>query len=227
MKIWRLAQSLRIEKEILPDRCRVYLKNGDLEVGKLTIQWFDYDTKNYYLRAFKISPQFRGKGWGTKMMNEILNDSRFQDRPIVVVPEPYGEENDIGSPAYMEELAGLEQMYRKFGFEFIPNGNGMIRYPKQTTSKMITLYRGVNVGNSNGKYWTTDKEWARQFTQYGQDSEIKTMSYPENRIFRNNPLPSAVSEQDLNTTEQLARKQGFAAFWVDEGPNEPNSVYVM
>ena len=41
-------------------------------------------------------------------------------------------------------------------------------------SKEITLYRGEHSTNKNGHYYSLDKEFARQFTQSGQDKEIIT-----------------------------------------------------
>jgi len=106
-----------------------FLKNGDLEVGKLTIQWFEYDKEHYYLTHFKIAPQFCKMGWGTKMFNEIVNDVRFLDRPILVDPAPFG--GDIGSNDYMEELSHLQDMYRnKFSFEDLQKSTFLIRKPK-------------------------------------------------------------------------------------------------
>lgn len=94
-------------------------------------------------------------------------------------------------------------------------------------SKSIRLYRGVNQYNKDGRYWTTDKEWAIQFTQSGLPSEIRSMTYPSEMIFRNDPLPNAVNAGELDKTEELARENGFKAFWVNEGVGEPESVYII
>lgn len=95
------------------------------------------------------------------------------------------------------------------------------------TAKSIVLYRGEASFNKGGKYWTTDKEWARQFTQSGLDSEVKSIRLPSEVIFRNDPLPSAVNADELDGVEQIAKKKGFRAFWVDEGHGEPSSVYII
>ena len=95
------------------------------------------------------------------------------------------------------------------------------------TGKYITIYRGESVYNRSGRYWTTDREWARQFTQSGRDSEIKTARIESSRIYKEEPLPSATDELKIDNAINIARAQGFVAIWVDEGINEPNSVYVL
>ena len=116
MFCYKKAQNnLRIEQENLPTRTRVYLMNGEQQVGKLTLQTFPVDKKYYYLTHFKIEPEYRSQGWGTKMMNTLLANPEYQDRPIVVHPEPYGGE--IGTPEYNQEIENLNKMYEKFGFE--------------------------------------------------------------------------------------------------------------
>jgi len=117
--------NLQIKKEPLSDRCRVYLMDDVKEVGKLTLQIY-LGEKYYYLTAFKIAPQYRDKGWGSKMLREILNDPKYQDKPILVQPAPYG--GDIGSYQYNQEIDGLEAMYKKFSFDYYDAGY-MIRYP--------------------------------------------------------------------------------------------------
>lgn len=93
--------------------------------------------------------------------------------------------------------------------------------------KYITIYRGESVYNRGGRYWTIDREWARQFTQSGRDSEIKSAKIDSSRIYREDPLPSATDESAMENAIKVAREQGFAAIWADEGVNEPNSVYVL
>lgn len=92
---------------------------------------------------------------------------------------------------------------------------------------MITLYQGQNVHNNGSKYYTPEKEWARQFTQSGQDKEIKTITFPEDAIYKKNPLPFATSDKDFDTVLSEAKVKGFRAFWLDEGVGEPNSVYLL
>lgn len=94
-------------------------------------------------------------------------------------------------------------------------------------SKNIILYRGESVHNKGGKYWTPDKEWARQFTQSGLDSEIRSVSLSESLIYVSDRLPMATSENEINEAIKKAKELGFKAILVDEGIKEPNSVLII
>ncbi len=84
MKIFIISQNnsedLYIDVEQLPDRMRVYLKRKDGElnefgeeyVGKLTIQFNHFNEGKDAVTAFRIDPEYRGQGWGRKMMETAL-----------------------------------------------------------------------------------------------------------------------------------------------------------
>lgn len=91
----------------------------------------------------------------------------------------------------------------------------------------IPVYRGKSVYNRGGKYWTTDKEWALQFTQSGRPSEVESRWIDPQVILKLDPLPRATSEKEFDQAIEAARAGGYAAVWFDEGPGEPDSVYVI
>lgn len=93
--------------------------------------------------------------------------------------------------------------------------------------KMLTIYRGISVHNRDGNYFTTDPEWARQFTQSGQDKEILQVEINPAMIYKPFPLPHAVNEDEVNSAIETAKVKGFAAVWIDEGHQEPNSIFVF
>lgn len=105
----KAINSLQIIKENLPDRVRFLLKNNGEEVGKLVIQSFAIDQKYYYLTSFWVDSEYRGQGWGKKMIQMALSDPRF-DKPILVKPEQYGQYDE-------ETQSGLISMYKNFGFD--------------------------------------------------------------------------------------------------------------
>lgn len=114
MNWYKIATNgLQIVKENLPDRIRFLLKNNDKQVGKLTIQSFSMDQEYYYLTAFWIDAEYRGQGWGKKMIEMALSDSRF-DKPILVKPKPYSQDEKIETD--------LISMYKHFGFEDFKDG---------------------------------------------------------------------------------------------------------
>lgn len=93
--------------------------------------------------------------------------------------------------------------------------------------RMLTLYRGINAGNKNGRYYTTNPEWARQFTQSGLDAEILQVQIDPSTIYRPNPLPEATDAAQVDSAIDEAVRNGYIAVWMNEGHNEPNSVYVI
>jgi len=94
-------------------------------------------------------------------------------------------------------------------------------------AKIIKLYRGESSHNVGGRFYTPDQEWAKQFTQSGLENEVKMIKFPDEYIYRANPLPNATNEEQFDNTLKEARKNGFRAFWISEGVGEPNSVYFI
>ena len=118
MKIYRIANGdmLHVEKEELPDRTRYYLKDGQGKiVGKLVLQMSHIPRdEKLYITQFKIEEEYRGKGYGRMLMEELIGDSKFREKDIVVFPASY-EDDD---PRYSVE--NLTEMYSHFGFKPSP-----------------------------------------------------------------------------------------------------------
>jgi len=93
----------------------------------------------------------------------------------------------------------------------------------------LTLYRGVSQHNEGrgGKFYTKDKEWARQFTQSGLDKEIISATIALNAIYRPEELPYGGDPDAIDQAVLAAREAGCKALWCDEGQGEPPSVYVF
>lgn len=94
-------------------------------------------------------------------------------------------------------------------------------------STTMKVYRGEFSGNKDGKYWSTDKEWAAQFTQTGRIEEVKTRRIKESDIFSIDPLPYAGDPDAIDEVVNQAKENGFKAIRLNEGTNEPNSIYVF
>lgn len=103
----------------------------------------------------------------------------------------------------------------------------MLSFTTWLNESMIPIYQGRSSYNRGTRYWTTDREWARQFTQSGRDTEIKASKIDSDKIYKMDPLPSASSEADFDRAIALAKQNGFGAVWFDEGTREPNSIYVI
>jgi len=94
-------------------------------------------------------------------------------------------------------------------------------------SDLIQLYRGTSSYNKGGRYYSTDREWSRQFTQSGRESEIVSIKISAKDIYVKEPLPLAVDEDSFDEGMKEAIDGGFRAFLLDEGVGEPRSVYVI
>jgi GNAT superfamily N-acetyltransferase len=95
--------------------------------------YFDDTNNSIFLSDMYIQPEYRGKGIGTKIMNDIINISDEMNLPVVLIPEP--EENSMSQRQ-------LINFYKKFGFIInrgdkmdyslsIPFVMTMVRYPKK------------------------------------------------------------------------------------------------
>jgi hypothetical protein len=98
----------KIYTERLNDRTKYNLIINGEKVGHLTVQE-NLSDHYYVLTALKIyKDELKRLGHGTALMNMMLSDSKYLDKPIIVSPYPY-DENEI-------EVEDLRSFYAKFGF---------------------------------------------------------------------------------------------------------------
>ena len=109
------------------------------------------------------------------------------------------------------------ELINKFGLESIKD---------KKYSGVITLYRGHGY-NEDNNFYSPSKEFALEFTRTGREGELTKVKVNTNRIYKHNPLPRGYGEEDENfdIAIQKAKEMGFNAIWVDEGLNQPNSVF--
>lgn len=90
----------------------------------------------------------------------------------------------------------------------------------------ITLYRGYGYNEGNN-FYSPSKEFALEFTKHGDESELKKVRVNVNRIYKHKPLPRAygLDDENFDIAIQIAKNKGLNAIWVDEGFNQPNSVF--
>ena len=98
---------------------------------------------------------------------------------------------------------------------------------KKLASSMMEVYRGEFSGNKGGKYWSTDKEWAAQFTQTGRIEEVKSRRIREQDVFSPDPSTYAGDPEAIEESVKEAKEKGFKYVRLDEGKNEPNSIYIF
>ncbi len=91
----------------------------------------------------------------------------------------------------------------------------------------LPIFRGESSYNRGGNFYTPDREWARQFTQSGQDSEVLRHAIRARDVF---DPPSEVYAGDPDAVDAAiasARKGGFKAVRLSEGAGQPPSVFVF
>lgn len=109
------------------------------------------------------------------------------------------------------------ELISKFGLEQIKT---------KEYSGVITLYRGH--GYSEGEnYYSPSKDFAMEFTLSGRESELTTVRVNTKRIYKHDPLPRGYGREDDNFDKaiEIAKGLGMNAIWVDEGFDQPNSVF--
>lgn len=111
------------------------------------------------------------------------------------------------------------------------NLNNQINNPSHTDDSFINtnpiiLYRGHGYNEGNN-YYSPSKNFALQFTKSGDENELTKIKVKPSRIYKHNPLPKGYGPDDpnFNIAINIAKKMNLNAIWVDEGENEPNSVY--
>lgn len=100
----------------------------------------------------------------------------------------------------------------------------------------IKIYRGESSSSENrGKggigYWSTDPDFAVQFTQTGQMKEVMVREVNLSHIYdvtkEGKKLPSANSESDFDNAIKIAKEKGFYGVRFSEGGNQPDSFYIF
>lgn len=93
-------------------------------------------------------------------------------------------------------------------------------------SGIITLYRGVGYNEGNN-FYSPSKDFALQFTRTNSERELIKVKVNTNKIYKHNPLPRGYGREDENFDKaiEIAKSKRLNAIWVDEGENQPNSVY--
>lgn len=97
------------------------------------------------------------------------------------------------------------------------------------TDQWLEIHRGESSHNRRGgplggKFFSTDYEWARQFTQSGLDSEILTRKI---RIADILDKRDTYAGDDFEDLLRQAKSKGYKAVRFNEGSGEPDSVYVI
>ena len=93
---------------------------------------------------------------------------------------------------------------------------------------VITLWRGHGYNEGNN-YYSPSKEFALEFTRSGRESELRIIKINIDKIYKHNPLPRGYGMDDPNFAQaiKIAKQYNYPAIWVDEGYDQPNSVFFI
>jgi len=89
--------------------------------------YYDQSTKSIFLSDIYIKPEFYGKGFGSKIMNDLITFADNNKLPITLIPE-----NERGSDKKLIDF------YKKFGF-VVNQGN--LKNKQLSIPDSISLYR--------------------------------------------------------------------------------------
>lgn len=100
------------------------------------------------------------------------------------------------------------------------------------TAAWLRIYRGEYTGNKGGAkegaYYSSDREFARQFTQSGQDHEIKVRWIRQQDVYDPPETIYAAGDEDAwQAAIDEAKALGFKAVKIDEGHGQPISIFVF
>jgi hypothetical protein len=95
---------------------------------------------------------------------------------------------------------------------------------------ILTIYRGISQqSKENGSFYTQDKEFARQFTQSGSNSEIIRRQIKVSDVYKPAPPVYAGDENAVDAAIEKAKQAGCKAILLseDKGVNTEWSIFVF
>jgi len=137
---------------------------------------------------------------------------------------------DVYNIADKPKLTDVYVVFNSSQIKAANNNSGEFAEGKSVYAAANTLkvYRGVStVSKKNGPFYTTDPEWARQFTQSGQDHEIIAATISADAVYSPEPLPYGGDPDEIKSHIQEARDNHCKAIRCSEGNGEPDSIYVF
>jgi len=97
----------------------------------------------------------------------------------------------------------------------------------EPTKGEITVYRGEGPGTDTGNYYSIDKAFAKVFTRAGSYEQVIEEKIDISEVYESEKLPFAGNEKQIDGAILFAKEAGYKAILVDEGKDQPNSVFVF
>ncbi len=175
----------------------------------------------------ELQPELRESGTGTQVMQRITAWADESGVTLGLTP----------SDSFGGSVRRLKSFYKRQGFvenkgaaKDFTISEEMIREPVQSLNQdgaVIEVFRGVGGDSGGGRYFTEDKEFARNFTGSGQDKEIRRRYIPSADIYESDTLPFAGDVDAIDAAISDAEAQGKKAIRVSEGDGQSPSIFVI
>lgn len=110
---------------------------------------------------------------------------------------------------------------------FDPNDPSILN---QSADEIERVYRGLNIAAGvtlRGNYYSTSRDFAREFTRSGRDSEVVSRKIKTSDVFEPDELPFAGDEAAIDAAIEQAKSEGKKAVRVSEGVGQPPSLFVF
>lgn len=106
------------------------------------------------------------------------------------------------------------------------NDRGGAFMPSTPRPGVEEFYRGEFSGNRGGKYYSTSRGFAREFTQTGRDEEVTTIRLKTKDILTKSELPYAGDADAVDAAVNEARVGNYRAVRLSEGQGQPDSIHM-
>lgn len=182
---------------------------------------FDFAINNKASQQLKqqLESAFEGLGQAKKQADNFIDVAPTADKP-------YGGLRTLAKSRLKQAQDALLPQ------EFMDAGGsqgGFARIGKSNDEELLNIYRGYdnNYTPKKGNYYSTDKEYAREFAFGAEDKNIINSNVKKSDVLIKDKLPRATSEEELTLAINEAKKNGYKAVMVDEGPGQANSVFFI
>jgi GNAT superfamily N-acetyltransferase len=202
-RIWQYAQPIPVsEDDVFPLRVIKTAERGQLKFHDQPDKLPPRDDMKSHIDKTQLDPQLK-------------KDKKERKNPATVpTPVPLPPQAKIeGTPPTSAAPLKQDLAYRS-------------RFAASDSE--ITIYRGEGgTSKKSGPYWSPDKDFARQFTHSGLESELKKNTIQASDVYTPNQPVYGGDPDAIDFAVAEARGKGFKAVRLSEGQGEPDSIYVF
>jgi hypothetical protein len=212
-----------------PDLSNIMRQDVGAMSAKESAEWQTSQPDNFKEDAERIEKEYLADSEFVQSADRIFDTAyaeltatgRYTDAQAVInaeLPRNYGI-------AQADRLGIMpHEVYEQMGLSIQGEAVEGAQFDQAGKSGFEKVYRGEFTGNKGGSYYSPDREWARQFTQSGQDKEIGEAFIKTSDIYTPEIDIYAGDPDAIDVGIQQAKDKGFKAIRLDEGKNQPKSI---